>query len=253
MDTKLSFKTRKNGYCELIFDNKEPEETSYHPLQHDFVIKEDKKKNTAKSSKIQTKKITNITFDPLSSDPLSLTPEQDHPEPKKSSKIIIEDKFLNEWRRHRRDIVSSHSSPSNMPLISIIPGENSPRHGDTMEFLSDLESRQSDMARAWDSGDRVASLKIIIQCLKALSDTSAIQFYPAKVFHILDVLSTFLNMVEKRLDVLDPEEAREVAKNWYYKIFSIRLVNDQDLIYNLIIQFQRTFSQTFSHSLLCEI
>ena len=221
MDTNLSFKTRQIGYSDSIFDRKEPESTSCHPLQHDFVIREDKK--TTKVSKIQTKKITNITFDPLSSDPLSLTSEaEEQLESKKSSKIIFEDKFLDDWRRHRRDIVSSHSSPSTMPLISISPGENSPRHGDSQEFLSDLESRHAEMVRAWDSGDRVASLKIIIQCLKALSDTSSIQFYPAKVFHIMDVLSTFLNLVEKRLEALEPEEAREVAKNWYYKIFSIR-------------------------------
>ena len=219
MEKEIKFKTRKSVYSDSIFDRKEKESALRHPLQHDFVVREDKK--TTKATKIQTKKVTNLTFDPLSSDPLSLTSEEQL-ESEKTSKIIIEDKFLDDWRRHRRDIVSLHSSSSNMPLITIIPGENSPRHGNTQEFLSDLESRQLEMVRAWDSGDRVASLKIIIQCLKALSDTSAIQFYPAKFFHILDVLSTFLNLVEKRLETLDPKEAREVAKNWYYKIFSIR-------------------------------
>ena len=221
MAKEIKFKTRKSVYSDSIFDRKEKESALRHPLQHDFVVREDRKTTNNKATKIQTKKVTNLTFDPLSSDPLSLTSEE-HLESKKSSKIIIEDKFLDDWRRHRRDIISLHSSSSNMPLITIIPGENSPRHGNTQEFLSDLESRQVEMVRAWDSGDRVTSLKIIIQCLKALSDTSAIQFYPAKFFHILDVLSTFLNLVEKRLETLDPEEAREVAKNWYYKIFSIR-------------------------------
>lgn len=219
MEKSLRFKSRKSGYGDPIFDRKESESAYRHPLQHDFVVREDKK--TTKASKIQTKKVTNLTFDPLSSDPLSL-PTEELLQSEKSSKMIIEDKFLDDWRRQRRDIMSSHSSSSNLPLISIIPGENSPRHGNTQEFLSDLESRQAEMVRAWEAGDRVASLKIIIQCLKALSDTSAIQFYPAKVTHILEVLSTFLNLVEKRLEALDPAEAREVAKNWYYKIFSIR-------------------------------
>ena len=220
MEKEIKFKTRRSEFTDSVFIRKELEETDSHPLQHDFVFREDKK--TAKTSKIQkTKRITNITFDPLSSDPLSQTTEETF-EPKKSSKVVVEDKYLDDWRKLRRDIISSHSSSSNLPVITIIHGENSPRHGNTQEFLSDLDTRQAEMVRSWDSGDRVGALKIIIQCLKALSDTCAIQFYPAKVFHILDVLSTFLNLVEKRLESLDTEEAREVGKNWYHKIYSIR-------------------------------
>ena len=92
------------------------------------------------------------------------------------------------------------------------------------EWLADLETRHGEMVGCWAGGDRVEALKIIIQCLKSLSDSCAVQFYPAKVFHVLDVLSSFVSLVEKRLEEMDPVSAVEVAKNWFYKIYSIRCV-----------------------------
>ena len=67
------------------------------------------------------------------------------------------------------------------------------------EFLDDLESKKEDMLNSWKSDDRVEALKIVIQCLKSLSDCSAVQFYPAKILHILDLLSCFVDLVENRL------------------------------------------------------
>ena len=96
------------------------------------------------------------------------------------------------------------------------------RHVSVPEFIADLESKQQEIISSWNKNDRVEALKLIIQCLKSLSDTTAIEFYPAKVFLVLDVLQTFMDLVVKRLDAMDAETAREIAKNWFYKIFSIR-------------------------------
>ena len=96
------------------------------------------------------------------------------------------------------------------------------RHVSVQEFIAELESKQQDMINSWNNNDRVEALKLIIQCLKSLSDTTAIGFYPAKVFLVLDVLHTFMELVVKRLDAMDEETAKEIAKNWFYKIFSIR-------------------------------
>ena len=88
--------------------------------------------------------------------------------------------------------------------------------------MVDLESKEQEIISSWNRNDRVEALKLIIQCLKSLSDTTAIGFYPTKVFLVLDVLHAFMDLVVKRLDAMDEEEAREIAKNWFYKIFSIR-------------------------------
>ena len=90
------------------------------------------------------------------------------------------------------------------------------------EFLDDLESKKEDMLNSWKSDDRVEALKIVIQCLKSLSDCSAVEFYPAKIFHILDLLSTFVDLVGQRLKNMEKDMAKEIAKNWFYKIYSIR-------------------------------
>ena len=213
----------------VIFNVKELQPTKQHPLQEEEIVKQPE--TAVKSSKNSTKtsktRISNISYDPLSAagnDPLSSAAAAndtlDIIGDKKSAEI--EDLYLEDWRNFRKEIIANFSSKTNLPAISIIPGENSPRHVTVQEFISDLESKQSEMVTAWTKEDRVESLKIIIQCLKSLSSNSAIEFYPAKVFLVLDVLSIFVDLVEKRLQAMDEETAHEVAKNWYYKIFSIR-------------------------------
>ena len=220
MDKELRFKSRSNNYSGAIFTPKDLIYTEFHPLQNDFIPKEDSKKG--KSAKTQnTRKVTNISFDPLSMDPLSMDKEEPQQVTKKKT---FEDKYEGDWKKCRRETMSNFTSDSNLPLISILPGENSPRHGAVQEWLADLETRHGEMVSCWARGDRVEALKIIIQCLKSLSDSCAVQFYPAKVFHVLDVLSSFVSLVEKRLEEMDPASAAEVAKNWFYKIYSIRCV-----------------------------
>ena len=218
-----------------IFTRREGVTSSTSPLQE-----EEKKQEVVKSvgggapgqGKARSRIISNVSFDPLT-DPLSL--HQDSAQPvtgltsvknadNKKKKKTVTDEFQGDWKRFRRDILTNHSSSSstNLPAITVRPGENSARHLTVQEFIADLETNQTEMVTRWAADDRVEALKIIIQALKSLSDTTSVRFYPAKFFLVLDMLAAFVDLVEARLTALEPEDAHEVAKNWLYKISSIR-------------------------------
>ncbi len=101
-----------------------------------------------------------------------------------------------------------------------------------------LKSRLDD---AWAKDERVLSLKLAIQMAKLLGDTSVPKFYPTVFVLVTDVLEDFGEKVYKRLlkkcnDTLDsatplsaafvhsdvPFNAREITRNWFYKIACIR-------------------------------
>eukprot|EP01132_Coremiostelium_polycephalum_P003249 gene3249-4069_t len=103
------------------------------------------------------------------------------------------------------------------------------------DIIMDLETLYSELIKAWNSEERVRSLKIAIQTAKLLSDTSLIKFYPSKFVIATEILDTFGNMVydriQKRLynnkdlknnEQFYHEQAKETCRNWFYKIASIR-------------------------------
>ncbi|CAH0380995.1 unnamed protein product [Bemisia tabaci] len=112
------------------------------------------------------------------------------------------------------------------------------------EYMARIELMHEDLLTAWQQDQKVTALKIIIQCLKLLVDTSVIQFYPSKFVLISDILDTFGELVYERLHSkskcivpgrdfgkplppkftpdMVPESAKETCRNWFYKIASIR-------------------------------
>lgn len=110
------------------------------------------------------------------------------------------------------------------------------------DYISKISDLQKALKAAWDSDQRVMSIRIAIQSAKLLADTSVVQFYPSKFVLITDILDSFgqlvfdrlmakansLLPVEKQLDsnTFDssevPESAKETCRNWFYKIASIR-------------------------------
>lgn len=110
------------------------------------------------------------------------------------------------------------------------------------EYTKHIESMHAEMVRAWNAEDRVKTLKVVIQAVKLLSDTSVPKFYPSKFVMITEILDTFGDFVyeriKKRRTVLHPqthkplpdkdipkgviEQAVETCRNWFYKIASIR-------------------------------
>lgn len=110
------------------------------------------------------------------------------------------------------------------------------------EYTKHIENMHAEMVRAWESEDRVKTLKVVIQAVKLLSDTSVPKFYPSKFVMITEILDTFGDFVyeriKKRRTILHPqthkplpdkdipksviEQAIETCRNWFYKIASIR-------------------------------
>ena len=86
-------------------------------------------------------------------------------------------------------------------------------------------------------------MKVVIQCAKLLSDCSVPKFYPSQFVLVTDILDTFGKLVYDRLwskanaelkaagqaplgAMFDPdrvpENTKETARNWFYKVASIR-------------------------------
>ena len=239
MEKKFSWQAKDRGYSQDISYQNEKERvpTTNHPLQPSHLTKADERLSTKQKTKItKMTVVSNPLSDPLS-DPLLDPLSNPHfstdslPVQKMEKKKVVkkEDKYLEDWKKARKDILNNFTSSANLPAITINQGENSARHVTVQEFIVDLEAKHNEIIASWNNNDRVQSLKIVIQCLKSLSDTSAIEFYPLKFILVLDVLESFVQLVGKRLEAISPdfpesvsEETQEVAKNWFFKILSIR-------------------------------
>lgn len=78
------------------------------------------------------------------------------------------------------------------------------------EFKSQIKQLHKDMLRAWQGENRVAALKITIQCGKLLADPNPLALYPLKFFAVVDILDSFGILVFdrlKKLSNLNPGEA----------------------------------------------
>ncbi|XP_062508525.1 VPS35 endosomal protein-sorting factor-like [Corticium candelabrum] len=115
---------------------------------------------------------------------------------------------------------------------------------DQQQYVKRIEELNQALETAWESDQRVKSLKIAIQCAKLLADVSVIQFYPSKFVLITDILDCFGRLVYQRIrqkatyqppgsqkpvtlpesftpDMV-PDTAKETCRNWFFKIASIR-------------------------------
>lgn len=221
MTTEIKLKVKQRKCFKLLKEGDESSEN--HPLITDLYL--DKKENPSLKNVHKKKGISRLTktvVDPLSMDNPLTEDIGIIEKPSTKHNIAIVDHYVEDWKKLRRDSISNFDSSSNLASISIIEGENSARHVTVKEFTEELESKHAAMIDFWKKEDKVEALKIVIQCLKTLTDNSAIEFYPAKVFLIHDLLISFTDLVEKRLKAMDNEMAQEVAKNWFYKVFSIR-------------------------------
>jgi hypothetical protein len=99
----------------------------------------------------------------------------------------------------------------------------------------------------WEKEDKVASIRIAIQCTKLLNDVATPLFYPQKFILLTDILDTFGELVYQRMvkltkehskgkivitpeneDSIDysqlPERVIETCRNWLLKCVCIREV-----------------------------
>ena len=111
------------------------------------------------------------------------------------------------------------------------------------EYASHVKNLSKELDIAWANDERVGSLKIAIQLSKLLSDTTVPQFYPSIFVMVTEVLDHFGDLVYNRLksrsdETLSDERkpplsehftstdvpaiAKEICRNWFYKIACIR-------------------------------
>eukprot|EP00730_Choanoeca_flexa_P009279 TRINITY_DN12619_c0_g2_i8.p1 TRINITY_DN12619_c0_g2~~TRINITY_DN12619_c0_g2_i8.p1 ORF type:complete len:925 (+),score=249.15 TRINITY_DN12619_c0_g2_i8:138-2912(+) len=112
------------------------------------------------------------------------------------------------------------------------------------DYINRIGDLKKQLISAWKQDLRVRALKIVIQCAKMLSDIAVAKFYPSQFVLITDILDTFGQLVYDRLifkseykvpgssttrklpsdftpDMV-PRVTREICKNWFFKIASIR-------------------------------
>uniref|UniRef100_A0A7S4USV2 Uncharacterized protein n=1 Tax=Paramoeba aestuarina TaxID=180227 RepID=A0A7S4USV2_9EUKA len=67
------------------------------------------------------------------------------------------------------------------------------------EYIKNIEKLHADLVEAWESDQRVKSLKIAIQMAKLLGDSSVPTFYPSKFVVVTEILDTFGKLVFERI------------------------------------------------------
>lgn len=103
------------------------------------------------------------------------------------------------------------------------------------EFTQRLIGLKQELIQSWHTDQRVKALKIAIQCVKLLSLSAPEHFYPHKFALVMEILECLGTLVCQRLKVKSKNdnspmscsndmklEAQEIARNWFYKVASIR-------------------------------
>eukprot|EP00937_MAST-01D_sp_MAST-1D-sp2_P005489 g5489.t1 len=114
------------------------------------------------------------------------------------------------------------------------------------EYMDHIQNMHTQLITAWNTSEKVLSLKLAIQCAKLLSDMDVPHFYPSMFVLVSDILDTFGTLVFDRIkarseEVLTaaaggarrvlpegwtskdvPIEAKETCRNWFYKVACIR-------------------------------
>jgi len=70
------------------------------------------------------------------------------------------------------------------------------------EFTVQLERLDKELEKFWAKDDKVACIRIAIQCAKLLNDTSTPMFYPQKFILLTDILDSFGELVYGRMKML---------------------------------------------------
>eukprot|EP01064_Diplonema_japonicum_P032488 TRINITY_DN6115_c0_g1_i1.p1 TRINITY_DN6115_c0_g1~~TRINITY_DN6115_c0_g1_i1.p1 ORF type:complete len:951 (+),score=247.76 TRINITY_DN6115_c0_g1_i1:80-2932(+) len=108
------------------------------------------------------------------------------------------------------------------------------------DLITHLETLASDLESSWTRGEKVKALRIVIQSCKLLSVIKVPQCYPSLFVLTAKVLDVFGSLVYDRIytnaiETLGvkslpddykpgelPAETKEMCRNWFYKIASIR-------------------------------
>lgn len=67
------------------------------------------------------------------------------------------------------------------------------------EFTQQLERLNKELKKFWEREDKVACIRIAIQCAKLLNDVATPLFYPQKFILLTDILDQFSGLVHERM------------------------------------------------------
>ena len=118
------------------------------------------------------------------------------------------------------------------------------------------------MTKFWSREDKVACIRIAIQCAKLLNDTTTPLFYPQKFILLTDILDNFSELVRGRMrkltkihsndriiitdeneDTTDftqiPDKVKEISRNWFNKVSCIREVLPRIYLELAMLSFQK--------------
>eukprot|EP00055_Hartaetosiga_balthica_P011758 m.54685 g.54685 ORF g.54685 m.54685 type:complete len:923 (+) comp7726_c0_seq3:32-2800(+) len=112
------------------------------------------------------------------------------------------------------------------------------------EYIAEIDKMKKNLIKAWNDEKRVEAIKIVIQSSKRLGEVKVMKFYPSKFVLITEILDEYGELVFSRLlskanDQLQsggsmsrlpkdfaaemiPTETKEICRNWFFKIASIR-------------------------------
>ncbi|CAG0919529.1 unnamed protein product [Notodromas monacha] len=122
------------------------------------------------------------------------------------------------------------------------------------DYVIRIQQLNTELSHAWSTDQRVKSLKIAIQCAKLLTTPDVLNFYPSKFVLVTDLLDNFGNLVFNRLKNKELEcshtssngygvaDARDTARNWFYKIASIRELIPRFYLETAILKCYRFFA-----------
>src|SRR3989338_5229234 len=297
-ETEFGWEARPRLYDSEDANRARPREVDSHPLEALLESPELKRAESKKSALVGVssssgplssssttapKGDAEEDFDPLSSNHGSHAGDVSSASSSGSKKVGVE------WRGKKAGILQKYKTSDRMVITATFMKETSHRVNlpvdkvaerleqleeksaeeqdmelSQQDYINHIESLHQELSNAWETEQRVKSLKIAIQCAKLLSDTSVIKFYPSKWVLVTEILDTFGDLVFQRIRqrsftpanggpptalpedfTLDQvnEEARETCRNWFFKIASIRELLPRMFIemsimrcYNFILQ-----------------
>lgn len=104
------------------------------------------------------------------------------------------------------------------------------------EYVSRIDLLNRELVSAWNSGQKVKALRIVIQCAKFLADTEVMRFYPSKFVLVTDILDIFGQLVYDRLRT-KADYIKYNFSNFQSCLFSIFIC--LDLVVKLLLHYRK--------------
>eukprot|EP01006_Ploeotia_vitrea_P064732 TRINITY_DN8876_c0_g1_i1.p1 TRINITY_DN8876_c0_g1~~TRINITY_DN8876_c0_g1_i1.p1 ORF type:complete len:914 (+),score=151.54 TRINITY_DN8876_c0_g1_i1:31-2772(+) len=155
--------------------------------------------------------------------------------------IPIVSKIVDDVEREEEIVTLTERAKRRLETLEEDEDPSAVKHLSQKELVNHLEGLASELETAWNKQEKVKSLRIVIQSCKMLVNCKVPQVYPSLFVLVSKVLDTFGRLVFERIKkkscddksgkrVLPenftqkdiPPDAKEMCKNWFYKIASIR-------------------------------